>query len=90
MKYSIRCAGLPLAVYREVAAHLQQVEGVQTELVPQQAQQFDYGLSQIDRIQIQYPQNFSSSVQQRVEQILTYYSDRYGTWETVDDVATIR
>ena len=89
MKYSIRCASLPLAIYREVAAHLQQVEGVQVELVPQHSQQFDYKLSQIERIQIQYPKNFSSAVHQRVEQILAYYSDRYGNWETVDDATTI-
>lgn len=84
MSYSIRRADLPLAIYREVAAHLQQVEGVEVELLPQQSQQFDYQLSQIDRLQIQYPENFSSANQQRVEQILAYYSDRYGNWETVD------
>ncbi len=89
LKYSIRCIGLPLAVYREVAAHLQQVDGVETELVSQHSQQFDYQLSQIDRIQIQYPQNFSPAAQQRVQQILAYYSDRYGNWETVDGVTTI-
>ncbi len=90
MKYCIRCASLPLAIYREVAVHLQQVEGVQVELVPQQSQQFDYRLSQIDRLQIHFPQNVSASVQQRVEQILAYYSDRYGHWETVDDATAIR
>jgi len=37
-----RPPGLPLAVYREVAAHLQQVEGVETGLLPQTAQRFDY------------------------------------------------
>lgn len=89
LKYSIRCVGLPLAVYREVAAHLQQVDGVKTELVSQHSQQFDYQLSQIDRIQIQYPPNVSFNTRQRVEQILAYYSDRYGNWETVDDTATI-
>jgi len=35
-----RPPGLPLAVYREVAAHLQQVEGVETGLLPQTAQRF--------------------------------------------------
>jgi hypothetical protein len=90
MKYSIRCATLPLAIYREVAAHLQQVEGVQVELMPQQSQQFDYQLSQIGQMQIQYPDRFSSAARQRVEQILAYYGDRYGQWETVDDAATLR
>jgi len=84
MKYSIRQASLPLAIYREVAAHLQQVNGVQVELIPQQSQQFDYQLSQIDRMEIEYPPHFPSADQQRVEQILAYYSDRYGHWETVE------
>jgi hypothetical protein len=89
MSYSIRRADLPLAIYREVAAHLQQVEGVQVELIPQQSQQFDYQLSQVDRIQIQSPQAASSATDQRVQQILAYYSDRYGHWETVEQTTSI-
>jgi hypothetical protein len=84
MNYSIRCANLPLAVYREVTAHLQQVEGVRVELMVQRSQEFDYPLSQIDRLEVAYPENFSPGDRQRVEQILAYYSDRYGNWEKVN------
>ncbi|MBM0743570.1 hypothetical protein JOY44_18455 [Phormidium sp. CLA17] len=84
LKYRIRLGQLPLAVYREVAAHLRQVEGVQTELVPQTSQQFDYTLSQIDSLWIHYPDDISTA--ERVKQILAYYSDRYGAWETVETV----
>jgi hypothetical protein len=42
LRYQIQCPGLPLAVYREVAVHLRQVEGVHTGLIPQQSQRFDY------------------------------------------------
>jgi hypothetical protein len=87
MRYRIRCAGLPLAVYREVAAHLCQVDGVEIELLPQQSQQFDYRLSQVDSLWIQYPDDLNSACCQQVEQILAYYSDRYGAWETVESNA---
>jgi len=85
LKYRIRLAQLPLAVYREVAAHLEQVEGVQTELVSQTSQQFDYSLSQIDSLWIDQPDH--AATDQRVSQILAYYSDRYGAWETVETLA---
>lgn len=74
---------MPLAIYREVAAHLCLVAGVQTALLPQQSQQFDYNLSQIDSLQIEYPDR-DSTCQAQVQQILTYYSDRYGAWETIE------
>ena len=56
LRYQIQCPGLPLAVYREVAVHLRQVEGVQTGLIPQQSQRFDYSDSQIGGLWIQYPE----------------------------------
>ncbi len=86
MKYQIRCAGLPLAVYREVAAHLRQVDGVHTELVPQQSCQFDYHQSQIDSLWLTYPDDAAPEVSERVRQVLAYYRDRYGTWETIESI----
>ena len=80
----IRCPGLPLAVYREIAAHLCQVDGVVVELVPQQSQQFDYRLSQIDSLCIKRASETDSTCREQVQQILSYYSDRYGAWEAVN------
>lgn len=88
MNYRIRCAGLPLAVYREVAAHLLQVDGVAAELVPQQSRQFNYNLSQIDSLVIEYADHASSTCHEQVQQILAYYGDRYGAWEEVDSLST--
>ena len=79
----IHCPGLPLAVYREVAAHLCQVDGVVVELLPQQSQQFDYRLSQVDSLRIKHAPDLDAAWHQQVQQILAYYSDRYGAWETV-------
>ena len=83
MKYQVQCSGLPLAVYREFAAHLSQVDGVKTGLVSQRSQQFDYNQSQIESLWIQVLDSATSASQARVEQILAYYGDRYGAWEDV-------
>jgi hypothetical protein len=45
---------LPLAVYRELAAHLRQVDGLAVELLPQMATTFDYRLSQLGGLQLQW------------------------------------
>jgi hypothetical protein len=80
MSYSVQNPKLPLAVYREVAAHLTQVEGVQTELTPQTSKQFDYTLSQVGSLEIQFSEAASSEARTQVEKILAYYSDRFGAW----------
>ena len=73
----IEFAGLPLAVYREIAAHLRQVEGVEVRLIPQTSQEFDYNQSQINGLWIEYTPNSGVQSRQRVQQILTYYRSRY-------------
>ncbi|MEC4983578.1 MAG: hypothetical protein SAJ37_12340 [Oscillatoria sp. PMC 1068.18] len=77
----LRCPGLPLAVYREVAAHLRQVEGVETKLLPQQSQDFDYSQSQVEAIWIEYPVAFDATGQGNLEAILAYYAQRHGEWK---------
>jgi hypothetical protein len=81
MQYRVRNSKLPLAVYREVAAHLSQVDGVVTELMPQDASEFDYTLSQIGSLQILVANSESAA---QVERILAYYGDRFGTWERLN------
>jgi len=68
---------MPLAVYRELAAHLRQVTGVEVEILPQTSQTFDYQQSQVGSLTVRYlPQSLPSSPE-RVQQILAYYSQRY-------------
>ncbi|MCT7985260.1 acyltransferase [Laspinema sp. A4] len=69
--------GLPLTVYRELAAHLRQVQGVEVELIPQTAAVFNYLDSQIAGVSIQYGPDAEPIAPQRVEQILGYYRDRH-------------
>lgn len=81
LRYQIRCPGLPLAVYREIAAHLRQVPGVDAGLVAQTATSFDYDQSQVSGLWIQYADASEAVSRERVKQILAYYQNRYGAWE---------
>ncbi|MFN6483526.1 MULTISPECIES: hypothetical protein [unclassified Nostoc] len=76
-KEKIEFAGLPLAVYREIAAHLRQVEGVEVDLISQSSQQFDYNQSQIGGLSLSWAANSGLESRQRVNQILAYYQNRY-------------
>jgi len=73
----LECPGLPLAVYREVAAHLRQVEGVDVQLLPQLSLTFDYLQSQVGGLELRYPTNSPATARQQVVQILTHYGDRH-------------
>lgn len=77
---------LPLAVYREVAAHLRQVEGVSAELIlrpieHQPNAKFDYYESQVAALKISYLKEITTKDKQRVAEILDYYGVRYRPWE---------
>lgn len=79
-EYDIQCSGLSLAVYREIAAHLRQIDQVETHLLPQDAKHFDYALSQIGWLRIRHPQDLATADQERLEQILAFYAQRFGEW----------
>ncbi|NJR66843.1 MAG: hypothetical protein HC772_18500 [Leptolyngbyaceae cyanobacterium CRU_2_3] len=76
---------LPLAVYQEIAAHLRQVSGIAVDLLPQQSQQFDYQQSQAGGLKLVYLPGADSASRQRVEQILAYYGNRYGAWQSLEE-----
>ncbi|WP_353931506.1 hypothetical protein WJM97_02630 [Okeanomitos corallinicola TIOX110] len=64
---------LPLAVYREITAHLRQVEGVEVDLIPQTSSDFDYYQGQIAGLSV----TWISNAETRVRQILDYYENLY-------------
>jgi len=70
---------MPLGVYREVQAHLQQLPGLEIELLPQTSPQFDYGQSQLGgiRIVLAPDQPFFETDRPFLQQILTYYHKLY-------------
>ncbi|MGB3495422.1 MAG: hypothetical protein WBA57_22020 [Elainellaceae cyanobacterium] len=82
-EYRLRCLRMPLAVYREVAAHLRQVDGVDTGLLSQTSSEFDYTKSQVGGLWISYQSGIGNASHQRTEEILAYYGDRFGTWEAI-------
>lgn len=83
LQFQIRCPNLPLAVYREVAAHLRQVDGVEAGLLPQTSATFDYLQSQVGGIWFRYPSDGAAYCQAQVEAILNYYGQRFRPWETL-------
>ena len=88
-QHQITCPQLPLAVYREVAAHIRQVEGVQADLIlrPLQHQpgaKFNYYQSQVAALKINYSAEVSQKDKQRIAEILDYYAKRYHPWETYE------
>lgn len=68
---------LPLAIYAEIAAHLSQVQGVKVTLLPQSNGQFDYYLSQIEGLEIEYPPDLTPESRDLLEKIIQYYCDRH-------------
>lgn len=90
-KYYFASPKLPLAVYREVVAHLRQVEGVEAGLIPypvdsqtnHNQNNFDYSQSQIQALWIEYTRAIEPPLQARLLKILDYYAQRYYPWQQV-------
>jgi hypothetical protein len=80
---TIAWAKMPLFVYREVAAHLSQVSGVEVELLTQTASDFDYELSQVGGLHLRRAPMPGSEDESRVLEILNYYGDRFGAWQVL-------
>ncbi|WP_448534621.1 hypothetical protein [Parathermosynechococcus lividus] len=74
---------MPLAVYREMAAHLGLLEGVEVRLLPPTSPQFDYSLSQVAGVALGVPESLPPTLVRQLEHILQHYGDRYGGWQTV-------
>ena len=82
----LACPQLPLGVYREIAAHIRQVEGVDASLILRSIQSdpkrsFDYYQSQVAALQITYVESVADDARQQVEEILEYYAQRYSSWQ---------
>ena len=80
------CPRLPLAVYREVAAHLRQIAGVKTNLILRSlehdpAEKFDYYQSQVAALEIGYESEISTVDRERIVEIFDYYAQRYSPWQ---------
>lgn len=76
----IACPNLSLTKYREIAAHLQQVDGIKVDLISQTSSHFDYNQSQIEALLLSYTEDFQFKDKERVEEILNYYAEIHGDW----------
>jgi hypothetical protein len=70
---------LSLATYRELAAHLEQVDGMTTELIWRDHPEFDYHASQISSMWLRCSATFPQVQRSRVTEILNHY----GNWQSV-------
>jgi hypothetical protein len=75
-KEKITANYIPLAIYREIAAHLKQIEGVEINFIPQTSRKFDYNYSQISGFELSYPANLNPYEKQSLNNILNYYSEK--------------
>lgn len=75
-KINLICDRLPLAVYREIASHLRQINGVNTDLFSQTATEFDYLQSQVGGLSLEYSPSEDTEI--KVKSILAYYENKYG------------
>lgn len=74
----IEFPSVPLAVYREIAAHLRQLLGVEVGLIPQTSSEFDYNQSQIAGLWISWQSHPDEETRERFNQIVAYYRNRHG------------
>lgn len=76
-KEKITANYIPLAIYREIAAHLQQIQGVEINFIAQTSPNFDYNLSQISGFELSYPTDLSNYEKQCLNKILNYYAQKW-------------
>lgn len=67
---------IALAMYRELASHIEQIEEVSVELFAQESQEFSYLGSQIGGMWLTYPATLTTQTQNLIKNILNHY----GNW----------
>ncbi len=67
---------IALAMYRELASHIEQIEEVSAELFAQESQEFSYLGSQIGGMWLTYPATLTTQAQDLIKNILNHY----GNW----------
>lgn len=75
---------LPLAIYREIAAHLSQIEGLTIEFLMPNNRAFHYTESQLSGLKIDGCDRLSTQDRLNFDRILSYYAERYAPWEIGD------
>ncbi len=71
-------SNLPLAIYLEIAAHLEQVSGITVQIIPENKSNFAYHHSQARGIIIKSIGQLNQDNEKLIESILGYYASLYG------------
>ncbi|GBO53214.1 hypothetical protein APA_1121 [Pseudanabaena sp. lw0831] len=66
---------IALAMYRELASHIEQIDNVDAELFWQESVEFSYLGSQIGGLWLTYPQSIPEQSQFLIKNILNHYGD---------------
>lgn len=66
---------ITLAMYRELASHIEQIVDVNSELFWQESTEFSYLGSQIGGMWLTYPQSLATQSQILIKDILNHYGD---------------
>ncbi|WP_103667250.1 hypothetical protein [Pseudanabaena sp. BC1403] len=66
---------ITLAMYRELASHIEQIVDVSSELFWQESTEFSYLGSQIGGMWLVYPQSLTTQSQILIKDILNHYGD---------------
>jgi hypothetical protein len=74
---------IALAMYRELASHLEQIKDVNAELFWQESTEFSYLGSQIGGMWLTYPHSIPEQSQGLIKKILNHY----GGWTSEPDLA---
>jgi hypothetical protein len=75
----ISCPDLPLAIYKEIAAHLGQVDQLTVEVIPEDRPDFDYYQSQAKGLALKGKLDLHGKA--LLQSILDYYSGLYGAFK---------
>ena len=88
-KFTIANHQLPLAVYREIAAHLRQFEGVTVSFLTPVNRGFSYTESQLGGLEIMGANLLTDQDRIRFDRLLDYYADRYSQWEIQSELTIV-
>jgi hypothetical protein len=77
---------IALAMYRELASHLEQIADVSAELFWNESNEFSYLGSQIGGLWLSYPANLSNNSQALIKNILNHY----GSWTSDFQYSNVR
>jgi hypothetical protein len=88
-KFTIANHQVPLAVYREIAAHLRQIEGITVSFLTSVDRGFSYTESQLGGLEIMGANLLTDSDRIRLDRLLNYYADRYNQWDIQSDLTIV-